>query len=257
MKSESFGYKNAWFACRSDSPQAVTSALGIVGTGSCTWEDGIKASYTHEGPPNLGPIFVTSPVDGWVLAVGRALWTLCDSDPPKVLEWCANLSQALGGAEVQYFSTYRVVEAHAWGRAKGGIARRSYILIDGEVHEDFGSQSEEEKALGFNFFDFCPVEAEDDSYADREDLELPGEEHVMRLAASWSVDPSELEGRDLEVESGLLGRISLPEPNYPRKPKPVVPTACSETHAVPDDIAPTVTPISAVKPPERSWWRFW
>lgn len=256
MKAESFGYKNAWFACRAGSASEVAAALQLEQVASASWQVGVEASYASgRDSPHVGDVFVTSPVDGWVLAVGRALWTLNDSQPPRVMAWCAKLSQALGGAEVQYFSTYRVVEAHAWGRAIGGVANRSYILVDGEIREDFGGQSDEEQRLGFKFFDFGSSEAEDDGYLEREDLELPNEDHVMRLAAAWSVDPSAFQERALEVGSGLLGRIALPEPNYAVRSKiapPIVaPTAIERGEA-------RVAGVSvASRARNRPWWRFW
>ena len=57
----------------------------------------------------------------------------------------------------------------------------------------------------------------------------PGEEHVMALAAAWSVDPTSLEERDVGGEDGLLGDFEAPAD--PRPPGP--------------------------PPAKKPWWRFW
>ncbi len=252
MKVEPFGYKNAWFACRTDSALAVASALRLTAEMPSSWEEGVKASYANEEPSYIGAVFVSPPIDGWVLAVGNTLFTLCDSTPPSILEWCANLSQALAGAEIHFFCTHRVVGVHAWGRAKDGRANRCYVFVDGEIHEDVGGQTMAEKSLGFNFFNDRSAEAEDENYYDREDLEYPDEDHVMRLAAAWSVDPSELEARGLDVAAGLLGRITLPEPKF--APKPAVIETAVIAPRTPSEAASEVGSPKAVG---RPWWRFW
>ena len=116
--------------------------------------------------------------------------------------------------------------------------------MEGEVREDFGDPSAEEAELGFKFFDFGSVEAQDEDYADREML---GEEHVMKLAAAWSVDPSGLGSISLEVEAGILGRIALPEPRYhAAEPKAMEAGEVKQ---------PPLT--TSLNEGERPWWRFW
>jgi hypothetical protein len=114
----------------------------------------------------------------------------------------------------------RVVSAHAWARARpSGLERAySYVGESGEKTLDLGVPSPEERALAFAFFDPTSPEAQQDSYWDREDLKYPDEEHVMALAGAWSIDPSALEGRNLETVAGLLGDYG-PEVSQP----PVVP----------------------------------
>ncbi|MDQ3950799.1 MAG: hypothetical protein M3282_10685, partial [Gemmatimonadota bacterium] len=68
-----------------------------------------------------------------------------------------------------------------------------------------GPQTAEERALGFAFFDPSSTEAQVADYWQRKDLTPVREEHVMALASHWSVDPSSLSERNLEVGDGLVG----------------------------------------------------
>ena len=148
------------------------------------------------------------------MAASRTFWTIKDTQPSKVAEWCGLLSQCLDGAEVQFFSTYRVVEAHAWGRARGGIALRSFVIIDGQIRENVGDPSEEEKSLGLNYADLSVP-----SYFDREDVAFPNEDAVIKLAACWSVDPTTLSETSPEGQALVIGEIELPESVYSARTK--------------------------------------
>jgi hypothetical protein len=216
VKAESFGYKNAWIAVRSTDSNAVATALQLRNARASDWEEGIAAAYKY---PIGNSVFVTPPIDGWILCVGYPLFAAVDARPPSFGEEAGKLASLLG-CEVQYFSTHRVVSAHAWARARpSGLERAySYVGESGEKTLDLGVPSPEERALAFAFFDPTSPEAQQDSYWDREDLKYPDEEHVMALAGAWSIDPSALEGRNLETVAGLLGDYG-PEVSQP----PVVP----------------------------------
>jgi hypothetical protein len=227
MKADSFGYKNAWLAIKGAGSRAVAEALSLRSVRAADWDTGIKAAYEY---PITSAVFVTPPVDGWVLCVGFPLFTPVDARPPafglRAAEWAAELQ-----TEVQYFSTHRIVEAHAWARARPSGLERAYVYVgeSGEKVLDFGSQTAEERALGFAFFDPSSDEAQVDDYWERQDLTHVGEEHVMALAARWSVDPSALAERDLEVAEGLIGDFGEP---------------------------PSPQPVPAM-PAQRPWWKLW
>ena len=133
--------------------------------------------------------------------------------------------------EVQYFATHRVVEAHAWARARPSGLERAYCYV-GDVGQkllDVGVSTREERELRFAFFDPESPEAEEEGYWEREDLKHPTEEHVMMLAARWSVDPSSVGERDLDVGEELIGDFGEARP--PAAPAP--------------------------PPKEKPWWKLW
>ncbi len=208
MKAESFGYKNAWVAVKDRSPQAVAEAMSLRNVRRCDWAAGIKAAYHY---PSAGSVFVTPQIDGWVLCIGLPLFAPLETRPPTfgqlAAEWAGKLQ-----TEVQYFATHRIVEGHAWARAQPGRLERAYLYFgeSGETLFDEGPETAEERALVG-------------------DLTQVREEHVMALAARWSVDPSSLSERNLEVGDGLLGDFGeLSSPPSPR----------AASH-------------------QRPWWRFW
>ena len=227
MKAESFGYKNGWIAARDVQPAAVADALSLRNVRPADWNVGLEAAYDY---PAMRSVFVTPPIDGWVLCVGLPLMALDESSLVlRLPEWAARL-----GTEVQYFATHRVTEAHTWARARpAGLERGySYVGETGEKLLDHGPPTAEERALGFAFFD--PNHGEDDAaYWARQDLTFPGEEHVMALAGQWSVDPTTLQERELDVGDGLIGDFG-DAPSAPRPPG-----------------AP------AAKPAKNRWWKFW
>jgi hypothetical protein len=231
MKTTGFGYKNAWIAARGSRPAAVAEALGLRNVRAVAWDAGLAAS-SHDAS---SAVFVTPAIDGWVLGVGCPLFTLADERAPvvgqRVAEWAARLQ-----TEVQYFCTHRVVEAHAWVRARPSGLERAYAYLgeSGEKLLDEGQPTVEERALGFAFFDPGSPEAEAEGYWEREDLAYATEEHVLLLASRWSLDPTSLDARDIEVGDGLIGDFEPPDRAGLDSPR-----------------VPTVSP--GAKP----WWKIW
>lgn len=172
-------------------------------------------------------MFVTPPVDGWTLAVGFVLGEAADRRPPTFGALSVELANALD-CEVQYFATHRVVDAHAWARATPTGLLRAYSFPgeSGEKLLDEGPATTEQE-LGLSFFDPSSPLANEDSYWERRDLVHPREHHVMAIAARWSVDPSTLGERNLEVPDGILGEYG--------------------------DAVVAIDP----SPPSRPWWKFW
>jgi hypothetical protein len=194
MRAESFGYKNAWVAVKDRRPEAVAEALSLRNVRRCDWDAGIRAAYQY---PSTGSVFVTPQIDGWVLCVGFPLFGPAEGRPPAFGRLAAELADKLQ-SEVQYFATHRIVEAHAWARARPGGLERAYLYVgeSGETLLDDGSPTADEQAT-------------------LKDLTEVREQHVMALAARWSVDPSSLGERNLEVGDGLLGNFGEPPPPSP------------------------------------------
>lgn len=225
MRLGGFGYKNAWFAVKGGEAGKMVRALAFEPGGLCEWSRGIDAAYES----GSRQVFITPEIDGWTICVGTDLLDLADDN--RFAELTGALAVTLQ-TEVHFFATHRVVEAHAWARATPEGLVRAYRFIGerGETATDVGAPTQEEQELGFRFFDERSAEAEDDEYWDREDRSFPTEENVMLLAGRWSLDPTLLEGRDIENSVGLLAKV--PGSSEPASP---------------------VKPVTTKKP----WWRFW
>jgi hypothetical protein len=200
LQGQGFGYKNGWIAAKGVAPAAAAEALSLRNVRPAGWPEGIEAAYEH---PGARSVFITPPVDGWVLCVGLPIAFLdMDEVCARLTDWAARL-----GTEVQFFATHRVTEAHFWARARPSGLERAYGYVGetGETVMDQGPRTAEELAL---------------------DLDIPDEGDVMALAAAWSVDPTSFEERDIGTGDGLLADMDAP-PEAPR-PAPLRPAAAKK-----------------------------
>ena len=203
----SFGYKTAWFAIRSDDTKAVAIALELQDVRLANWQYGINLAVDS----SEYVIFVAPPVNGWTLAVGLPI--LYEADD-HAMERATEVSGRFG--EVQFFSSMRVSSSYLWFRASNRNVIRLFYEAEGERRE-LGEQTDAERALGVSFFDGSSPESKDPRYWERKDLVYPDEEHVLKIAGIWSVDPSKLDESGLAPSLGLLGK---PSSSYPPKPQP-------------------------------------
>ena len=188
-----FEAPNRWLAVRSQSSQAVQTALGLQHARACTWSDALGAPFE----PRL---FIAPPVDGWVLVMG------CDlPDPADDIDDCfkflVGLSEKLG--EVQFFSRHRAVSHHGWARLEGGQVLRAYAWA-GETLWNQGEMTDAERELKLR----CLAYSQSSNVlglAEREILAL-NTERVVRLAARWSLDPTTVSGPTLEGP-GIAGDL--------------------------------------------------
>lgn len=186
----SFGPKCTWLAAQSDSPEKVAEAAGVQGLRRASWAEGIAACYAESG--SEPSCLVTGPIDGWVLAASTRFPHLRrDGEMSQLLE---HASTWLGGAVVQSFASLPKVDYQAWALAESSRCVRSFYWFGPE--EDWKEEGER-----------TPAEAM---------LRLPVDdprktvaEHVFKLAAIWSIDPTSIAAR------GLPGEVwvgSLPDP---------------------------------------------
>jgi hypothetical protein len=184
-----FGYKIAWFAVRSPSAHDVVAALDLVAVRPAGWEAGMKAVYADDGAESRG-VFVTPAVRGWVFAVGWGT-LMGERRPNEDLQRfmvptrrLIALSRRFGKA--QFYSTHRVVEAHAWARAAGGRLERAYAYVGDhdDVALDVGKRSAAERGV---------------------DLRNPTEEVPHRIAGICSIDPMLLDGYADSTGPGFFG----------------------------------------------------
>ncbi len=179
------GYKIQWLAVRSGEPEAVVEALGLGPTQRANWETGIGAAR-DDG------VFVSPPVDGWVLVVSFFLPNLGDDRDPGAWGRLMN-PLAARFPEVHYYGSSRVISYYGWACFKGNELIRAYASMEGKVVADFGHFTDDEIALGL---DFAHDEAKEAATAEdwlSGEVSYPSEESVVRLASKWSVDPLELD----------------------------------------------------------------
>ena len=195
-----FGRKNLWVAVRGNDPRQLAQSLQLHGVQPCNWHSGFLAAYAY--PSDY--VFVTPPVDGFLMAVGTALPDPGDAAAlPSWRSLMSRLSATFGSAH--FFATHRGSGYSAWARYSEGVEDRLFAHGDEGIH-DLGAPLPEEAAILARLPD--PTAAETDpEYWERDDVRSPEEEDVLRLAAAWTVDPSSLESRDLPPSVGLVGRL--------------------------------------------------
>ncbi len=158
----------------------------------CSWEEGLIEAREHK-------LFISPPVSGWILVVGSSL-----PDPTEDVDECyhflTNLSRKLG--QIQFFSTNRVLNHHAWALIDRGRVFRAYAWA-GETLWNQGAQTAAEKDLKLACLDYgATVDYE------RRDLLGQTTERVPMLASRWSLDPSSIDERQFKNAYGISGEIS-------------------------------------------------
>lgn len=196
-----FGYDMSWLVVRSRDTAAVVAALGLVEAQPCNWNSGVGSVYDND----LGEkhIFVSPPVNGWTFVLGLALPHPASR---SFVDKCTPLLMALGGrfAEVQYFMAYPPIDMFAWARLVDGRLLRGFAAGDEGVIWNRGKPSREERALGLKLFELRGVRGRKGD-AGGEMILHPTEEHVMRLALRWSLDPTRLTSASAPPNTGYVG----------------------------------------------------
>jgi hypothetical protein len=214
-----FGYKIGWLALSTTDREAVVRSLQLVDPVEVSWQTGIDAAY---GIAYGVKVFITPPVDGWMLVVGWPVGMTGDDeeDIREIEQTITRLSLQFG--EAQAFGTHRVVECHFWMLARNGALLRSFAIGGGELLVDAGEATAVEHEA--SWYPLRMVEGE------LEEGERPNEQDVMIVAAAWSVDPTQLGSSTSSSGRGVVAT----KPN-PREIK-------QAAHRSPE---------------HRPWWRFW
>ncbi len=196
-----FGPDMAWIALKTENCDAVVEAIGLLDPVASNWSSGIGTVYDRSLGENR--LFVSPPVNGWIFVIGSSLphphgRTFIDKCTPLLL----HLSQAF--PEVQYFASYPELDLFAW--AKGGAGRlvRAFGVSDEGVVWVRGRTTREERQLGLKLFELRGVRGRRGD-AGGELLMHPTQEHVMRLAGQWSVNPTLLDLSPFRTGRGYVG----------------------------------------------------
>ena len=197
-----FGCKMSWLAIRSPDTRAIVEALGLIDPVSCSWDSGIGTVYDAK----LGErhIFVSPPVKGWTFVVGLSL---PHPSSKTFVDKCTPLLVGLGGRfpEVQYFFSFPPLDFFAWARMIDGRINRAFAAGDEGVIWSKGKTTREEKQLGLKLFELRGVNGRRGD-AGGELILHPTEEHVMRIAHAWSLDPTTLDATKAAPALGYIAR---------------------------------------------------
>ncbi|MGF1651452.1 MAG: hypothetical protein ACFCUN_13495 [Hyphomicrobiaceae bacterium] len=183
-----FGHDMTWIAVRARSPDRVAAALGLDDLTKCNWSSGVASVYDRRLENQV--VFISPAVDGWVFIVARALPLPASQG---LEDRVSPLLDRLGTyfVDCQYFAVHPGVDTFAWVRRVNGVTARAFAVSDSERIWDHGRTGQEEKALGLQHFEMRGV-AERKGDVGGPIMLTPTVEHVLKIAARWSFDPTRL-----------------------------------------------------------------
>lgn len=195
-----FGCNMAWLAIRTRDTHAVVDALGLSEASACNWNSGIGTIYDRD----LGEthVFVTPPVGHWTFVAGLPL--------PQPLgrafaDKCTPMLVSLAGRfpDVQYYVSFPTIDFFAWARMNDGRLIRAFAIGDEGIIWSKGKATREEKQLGLKSFELRGVKGRKGD-AGGEIILHPTEDHVMRVAGRWSLDPTSLDSANSVCGIGYI-----------------------------------------------------
>jgi len=200
-RPKAFGYRMGWIAIRTRDTDGVVERLGLVDPVTANWNNGIGTVYAEEHEDSS--VFVSPPVNGWTFIVGLALpqpisKAFVDKTVPLLLDLGSQF------IEVQYYLAYPALDAFAWARVIDGKLVRAYAINDEGVVWSKAKPMKEEKTLGIKLYEVRGVKRKKDDAAGELVL-YPTEQHIMKLASKWSLDPTAIEDLAIGPAHGILG----------------------------------------------------
>lgn len=199
-----FAYKVNWFAIACNNSSLVIDALQPNAYQVANWESGLGVAIpSFNKQDKRSWIFVSPPLEGWVLVVGTSLpYPVMHTEDrhngigQKFDKLAQRLSQRFD--DVQFFGSYRVVGFIAWARFLKGEMVRVFSFGEG-LYANLGKQTHEEALLKLPCLDGLSLsEAEDkiftffDKDEDEDSLEncvFLDETGVIEMAELWSINP--------------------------------------------------------------------
>jgi len=180
-----------WLAIRNRNLHSVQTALGLHNPKPCTWSEGFTGDQR---------LFISPPVNGWILVMGSDL-----PDPSEDVDVCfrflQEVSRKLG--RVQFFNLHRVLNHHAWVHMEAGRVVRAYAWA-GRTLWNQGIKTRAEQDLGLKCFGYG--EGPEPARLALSDVLTANTEKVPLLAARWSIDPASVDERILERACGIAGK---------------------------------------------------
>lgn len=200
---KAFGYSMSWLAIRTTAVDDVIAILGLEDVEAANWNSGVGTIYA----PDLSDsyVFISPPAGGWTFVAGVALpHPAGHSFIDKLTPLLARLSSEF--KDVQYFAGFPVIDFYAWARLEKGKFVRAFAIGDEGVIWDRGRLTPEEKALGLKLFDIRGIKGRKGDAGGAIILH-PTEEHVLRLAEAWSLDPLTLDASGGPLSAGFIARV--------------------------------------------------
>jgi hypothetical protein len=184
-----FGYKIRWFAIKTVDMEKVVKEFSLQKIQKSNWWEGIEKAYEKS-------VFISPSVEGWTFAVGYGLSEVT-SDIEILRNKIIELSKTFG--EAQYFESHRGANVYGWVKGIDGKIIRAYIQRD-ETKLVEGEPTPVEQP--YNLINTLTDDTSQPDYWDN--VVLPDEEFVLKVAESWSIDPMSLETIENIAEYGLL-----------------------------------------------------
>jgi hypothetical protein len=179
-----------WLAIRSRSLGAVQVALELDNPKPCSWSEGLSSDRQ---------LFISPPLQGWILVVGAGLPDPSD-DVDECFRFLMELSRRLG--HVQLFKADSTLHHHAWARVEAGRVVRAYAWAGRTVWNQ-GMKTGVERELGLKCFGYGEQISAPWGV---NDLMAANVERVQSLAARWSLNPAAIDARFVERSRGIAGR---------------------------------------------------
>lgn len=202
-----FGLKTCWLAVKTEEPERVLTLLKAQDVRRANWQNGIHVAYwasRKKYQENIYVPFISPSVRGWVFVVGVP--PLEAAHLPTTQHFEALTAPLVAHfPEVQAFGSYRVVDYVAWAKAVDGQWLRCFAYADGEILQNEGAQTAEERQLGLielHGLEFAEGEFEAWIDCDGSDEFMP-----LKLAGLWSINPDDLPEMDIAPGVGWVGRI--------------------------------------------------
>lgn len=194
-----FGYKINWYMIPESELIAknwtildLSNAMNIKEQQPMSWNDGVGFGYKYLNDKEK-QIYISSAFDGWIYVIHS-------------IESHLNLLDNVV-ANFYAFGSYRVVDFVAWKQVENSEIIRYFSYADGEVLVNIGSQTPEEKHLGF--VDLSELSNSDATEAmfSEENLEndliisMLDEDNVISICNEWTgKDPSSFDEVTINAE---------------------------------------------------------
>ena len=194
-----FSRPRTWLAVRSRNPEDVARSMGLGDLHLCACAEALAE-------PDAGRLFVSPPINGWVVVMGYPLPD-AGEDIDACYRFLADMSERLG--HVQYFHGNPELGHHAWAKLIERQGVRAYAWT-GETTWNQGKPTLAEEKTGMSCFDYLAA-GDDDSYQQWETVGA-NVDRLPVLASIWSVDPAVLEDPAMRMKPGWVGRLAKCHP---------------------------------------------
>ena len=180
-----------WLAIRSRNLAAVQEALELDNAKPCSWSEGLSSDRQ---------LFISPPLQGWIIVVGAGLPDPSD-DVDECFRFLMEMSRRLG--HVQLFKADPTLHHHAWARVEAGRVIRAYAWAGRTVWNQ-GMKTSVERELGLKCLGYG--ESFSASAWGANELMEANVEKVQFLAGRWSLNPATIDARFVERSRGIAGK---------------------------------------------------